>query len=147
MRTIANMLRAVQNQDPHNEALQAMGDTRGQYLEKQKAQLYEGWTSKDQRLKPYALHWYATKKNKMNSNPGFGNPDFYLTGAFYRSFRADLDNDGLVVYAMDEKTNWLESRDPDIWTLGKNAKGEYIIVLKPVFIDRIIITLNHGATM
>lgn len=145
MRTIANMLRAVEKQDLRDQSLQAMADTSDKYLQHQKDQLFAGFTSKEKKLKPYASHWYAVKKAAMNRLPGFGNPDFYLTGAFYRSFRADIDNEGLVVYAMDEKAPYLESQDPEIFTLGEPALAQYIHDVKPVFAQRIIKTLNNGA--
>ena len=145
MRTVANFLRAVQKQDQRNEALQAMADTRDQYLKHQKDQLFAGFDSQGKRLKHYAQPAYAKIKNEMNPLPGYGNPDFYLTGAFYRSFRADIDNEGLRVYATDEKAPDLEARDPNIFTLFEDALVAYIRDLKPFFIDRIIKTLNNVA--
>jgi hypothetical protein len=145
MRTIANLLRAVQRQDLRNESLQAMADTKDKYLQHQKDQLFAGFDSTGKRLKPYAQPWYATKKASMNPLPGYGNPDFYLTGAFYRSFRADIDNEGLVVYATDEKAPDLEARDPNIFTLFEDALGAYINDVKPAFKERITKTLNYAA--
>lgn len=148
MRTIANLLRAVRVQDQRNEALQAMADTRDNYLQYQKHQLFTGFDSKEQRLLPYASKTYAEKKAAMNPLPGFGNPDFYLTGEFYRSFRADIDNEGFRLYATDpdqDKVSFLERRDPNIWTLAPNAMKDYITDLKPVFVQRIIKTLNNAA--
>lgn len=121
-----------------------MADTAPEYVKNQKDQLFAGFNSRGQRLIPYAWPWYAQKKAQMNPAPGYGNPDLKLTGAFYNSIRADIDDEGFQVYATDEKAQMLEEKyGNEIYTLGEDAKKGYINEeLQPVFIDNIIQKIN-----
>lgn len=141
------MLRSVRSVELRDVMLDSMADTAPEYVKDQKDQLYAGFDSKGQRLKSYASELYAEKKNQMNSAPGFGNPDLKLTGAFYDSIRADIDNDGFQVSASDEKANMLEEKyGKAIYTLGTDAKSGYLTEeLAPVFIENVVKKLNESA--
>lgn len=144
MRTIANFLQAVNDQDLPFLAVNSMADTAPEYIKEQKDQLYSGFDSKGQRLLSYRSSIYAKKKNEMNSIPGLGNPDLKLTGAFYNSMRADIDNDGLMVYATDDKTSMLDKKyGNDIYTLGNDWKVAYIEILAPVFVANVVDSLRQ----
>lgn len=123
--------------------LQAMADTAPQFVALQKDQLFDGFNSSGHRLQAYKSPKYAQKKNNMNPAPGYGNPDLKLTGAFYNSIRADLDNTGLVVSASDEKAPSLEEKyGNDIYTLFTDAKVKYVAQLGPAFMSRMTASLN-----
>lgn len=143
MRTLVNLLKAVENLNVREIALDSMGQTSQQFLKHQKDQLYAGFDSKGKRLHRYASSIYAEMKQRMNSTPGYGNPDLKLTGDFYRSFRADLDNEGLRISAWDEKAPMLEDKyGNDIYTLGEDAIKGYVGDLQPVFTGDIVDALN-----
>lgn len=58
-------------------------------LEAQKEQLKSGRNADGKKITPkYASKSYGLAKNKMNSLPGLGTPDLFLTGELYR--RLDL---------------------------------------------------------
>lgn len=144
MRTIANLLKAVQSQDLNDIALQSMADTAPAFVAVQKDQLLEGFDSTDHRLQSYKSPKYATKKNSMNPLPGYGNPDLKLTGDFYSSIRADIDNDGLLISASDPKAPSLEKKYGNrIYTLSESFKPEYIVQLLPAFVARVTDSLKQ----
>ena len=100
------------------------------FTSEQKRQLYQGLNRFGTKLKPYALQFYAAKKNKMNSNPGYGNPDFFVTGAFYQGITVEREGESIKEFSTDEKNAYLSSRD--VWQgLGGSFKAEYLGVLRP----------------
>lgn len=121
-----------------------MADTAPEYVKDQKDQLYAGFNSLGRRLISYRSVKYATMKNSMNPVPGYGNPDLKLTGAFYDAIRADIDEEGFLVYSTDDKSNSLEDKyGNEIWTLGEDALKGYINEeLSPVFYENVTKQLN-----
>lgn len=83
-------------------------------------------------------------KYSLSSIAGHGNVDLRLTGAFYDSIRAHIDNEGLEVYALDEKAPELEKKYGNrIYTLSIPWKTKYVKFLKPVFIQNIADSLRQ----
>ena len=64
-------------------------------------QLKAGQTSKGSKFQKYRSRDYAEMKNQMNSEPGLGNPDLILTGAFVSSIQVDVGGDSLEITAND----------------------------------------------
>jgi hypothetical protein len=79
-----------------------------------RAQLMAGFASDGTRLLPYRSPQYAQLKNMMNPEPGFGNPDFYLTGAFQARIRAERFGEVVEIASYDEKAPHLEGRESDV---------------------------------
>lgn len=146
MRTIANMLEAVQNTNIVDVMISSLIDTKDNYLEIQKDQLFHGIDSTGQHLRPvYAWASYAKKKYTMNSLPGSGNPDLKLTGAFYAAAKADANKLGFTVYSTDEKAGMLEAKyGKTIWTLFDDWKDEYLFILSPIFLENLANAINSG---
>lgn len=144
MRTLANLLKALQSVDLKTSATDAMADTAPQYVALQKDQLINGITSKTTGIGKYRSNKYADMKFQISSLAGHGNVDLKLTGAFYNSIRADIDNEGLVVSASDEKAPMLEKKyGNDIYTLGGKRKQSYIELVRPIFINNIAESLKQ----
>jgi hypothetical protein len=85
-------------------------------------QMYrEGQTSTGAKLKRYKRERYARAKNRMNPLPGYGNPDFYVTGAFHRGITIQEQAGRIRITSTDRKTPFLLKRDPEVFGLtGEN---------------------------
>lgn len=95
------------------------------FTEWQKRQLYEGFNKRGERLVPYVSAQYAKKKNKINSNPGLGHPDLFLTGAFYEGIEVKLSGYQITVESRDEKGPDLKEKyDP--FGLGGQYKQGFV---------------------
>lgn len=110
IRTAGDMLDLVSNLSLSDIAEEALQNTTEQALALNKDQLLHGKQSDGQPIRDYVLHSYAMLKHDMNPLPGFGIPDYRLTGAYYNAFIATADSDGLHVYNTDPKAPYLEQR-------------------------------------
>lgn len=78
-------------------------------------QLYEkGEDSTGRKLKKYKRPRYARVKHEMNPKPGYGNPDFFLTGEFQKSIFADVRDRSIIMDAADPKVEFLVNRDGEV---------------------------------
>lgn len=117
-------------------------NTTDQVVELNQMQLTEGLNAKGDLLgatKPYRPYKmedgreYADFKNRINPVPGYGNPDLYLTGAFYEGMYGQVENDVLRIDSRDSKSNALQGKyGRDIFGLTEESKAHYVrVVLKP----------------
>jgi hypothetical protein len=107
-------------------------------LEQNKKQLFEGFNAKGKRLREYQNADYAFAKYASNPLPGLGNPDFFVTGAFYRGWAIMVRRTELINEFEDEKSDQLLKRDPGIAGLGGNYKTSFIQEdLRPEFMKQI----------
>lgn len=119
-------------------AAEAFTRVEDQYAEENKKQLFEGFDKHGDYLQEYKSPVYAEVKNRMNPLPGFGNPDFYVTGAFTNSRKITISGDQIITTFSDEKAPQLLARDPDINGLGGGFKAEFVSEnLRPSFISTI----------
>lgn len=82
--------------------------------------------SEGQPLRFYASNAYAFAKEKRNSAPGFGRPDLYDTGSFYRQFVVKVSPTFYTVNSTDSKTKKLTAKyGRDIFGLSKESKAQY----------------------
>lgn len=90
-------------------------------------QLYERSVDKNGApLRLYGSVGYSLDKNKMNSKPGFGRPDLYLTGAFYRGFKIKATRNILTITSSDSKTSALTKKyGRDIFGLDEQSKDKF----------------------
>lgn len=65
------------------------------------------------KLEPYDSIVYAMDKNKQNPLTGLFNPDFYLTGDFYKGFFVKVEKTSFEVDSNDSKSGFLKARDGD----------------------------------
>ena len=71
-------------------------------------QLYKDSSdSEGNQLQQYNSLTYALEKSQMNAGVGFGNPDLYYTGAFYRGWSILITNTGFLFDSSDSKTSKL----------------------------------------
>lgn len=83
-----------------------------------KEQLFNfGVDSDGVKLKRYVSNYYAKEKNYDNPRPGFGVPDLYVTGSFYRDFFTSVGPQKIDVSSKNEKTKGL------VANYGKNIFG------------------------
>lgn len=150
MRTIANLLRAVNRIDIEDVLIQSMGDTSKEYVSTVKEQLLEGIAGDGLKIGYYRSEEYANMKFALNSRAGHGNVDLRLHGPYQDSFRADIDNEGLRIYSTDEKAKDLENKYGKGYKLGVSRlyliavdrRGPYISVLNSATINRLERLLN-----
>lgn len=104
-------------------------------------QLKHGRGSDGEPIEPmYGSLFYALEKNRMNPLAGYGTPDLFLTGAFYRGFFVSITGKSFSLSSSDRKTgSLLEKYGPNIFGLTNDsisiyAKGEFFEELK-IFIE------------
>ena len=88
MATIKQLRDSYRKIKVQEQVQQALRVTQRSYIALLKAQLYAGFNVYGRKMgeEPYGayvLPAYAIEKERMNPLPGLGNPDLFLTGAFY----------------------------------------------------------------
>jgi len=100
-------------------------------------QLYQGLDKNGNHLKKYRNRQYAIKKAGMNSLPGFGNPDYFLTGDFYRGISVKIEGDVIRTILSDPKSFFLIDKNPDIIGLGGPFRQDLVNKIRPEIIKGI----------
>lgn len=95
-------------------AEEAAENTVADFVELNKDQLMHGFRSDGNTLQPYRSKEYADRKHAMNALPGYGIPDYKLTGAYQAAFVGEVINGGLQVISMDNKENKLAKREGSV---------------------------------
>lgn len=92
-------------------------------------QLYIGRKSTNAKITPkYAGAYYAKGKAAVNPTPGFGTPDLFVTGAFYKGFGVVVNSKEYTVNSNDEKASKLELQyGSEIYGLTKENKADFAI--------------------
>lgn len=88
--------------------------TTDEIAEYNRSQLRSGFDGKGRRLKAYRSKSYAARKNRANPVPGFGNPDYKVTGAYHEAIRAAVEGGLIKLYTTDPdtvKVDFLRKRD------------------------------------
>jgi hypothetical protein len=134
MGTIKGLLRRIEAANVDQALHNAFSESADAIEEKNRQQLFEGYDKNQERLKPYRRPRYARVKNAMNPLPGYGNPDFKVTGAFYRGIEVRVEGQEIITNLTDSKSDELLARDPDIIGVGGKYKKELIgDTLQPAF--------------
>jgi hypothetical protein len=134
MGTIKGLLRRVEAANIDQALHDAFAESAEAIEEKNRQQLFEGYDKNGERLRPYRSAKYARVKHEMNPLPGYGNPDFKVTGDFYRGIQVRVDGQVIVTELRDKKSDELLARDPDIAGVGGKYKKELIgETLQPAF--------------
>ena len=116
---------------------ESLNETKDEFKAINKQQLKSGKTRTGEEIKSttnpntgrknyYKSKKYALAKNQMNALPGLGNPDLYLTGAFYEGIDVEVGKDVFDIISKDEKGPELENKYSDIFGLGNNFKKKYL---------------------
>lgn len=110
----------------------AMEDTAGAATDQQRAQLAQGLMSDDNFLLDYSF------RSVFQYGKPPGPIRLYDTGDFYRSMLLDVRQDIFILESADPKSTMLQNRyGGDIFGFGTKAQAEYILTLKPVFVDHV----------
>ena len=129
MATPGEILEELEQLDIDALVRESVEEVSTEYIKKNLDQLYEGLNSEGQKILPrYRSNKYARVKNEMNSAPGLGTPDLFLTGAFYAGSKARLEGDDIVEESSVEYSKDLENRyDPNqIWGLDEENHDEFV---------------------
>lgn len=111
LRTAGDMLDLVRSLDLESVAIETMENTTEELIRLNKEQLLHGKTSDGDLLAPYRSEDYANYKHGLNPLPGFGTPDYRLTGAFFSGFVVTISGDVEDIHSTDPKTQKLEDRE------------------------------------
>jgi len=142
MSSILTVLKKYQNVRSNVDAIaeKSIEDTKEQLLDFNTEQLFKGLTSMEGNFQQYASPIYADLKASRNPLPGYGNPDLFLTGAFYRGFQAEVSGGLIKIYSTDAKAESLEKKygKDYIYGLSEGYRQEYINeVLRKAFFRNI----------
>lgn len=110
----------------------AMEDTASEAVEQQRGQLAQGLMSDDNYLPDYSF------RSVFQYNKPPGPIRLYDTGDFYRGMLLDVRQDIFILESADPKSTMLQNRyGGNIFGFGTKAQAEYILTLKPVFVQRV----------
>lgn len=131
--TIQGLLDKVKTVNLREEVPVIIKRTSAELILFNQLQLYtKGQDSLGSKLAPYKSIAYAHKKEAMNPQPGYGNPDGKLTGEFYQGFYVEADQKVFGVDSKDGKSDKLKKQYGDtIFGLDQENKKKYS--LGPVF--------------
>ena len=110
----------------------AMEKTGDEAVNQQRLQLAQGLQSNDQYLPDYSF------RSVFQYGKEPGPIKLYDTGAYYRGYKIDVREDIFILDSTDHKSEMLKKRyGPDIAGLGSEARSNYILTLRPVFINEV----------
>lgn len=142
MSTPADILDELEGLNLEEIVEYSLQEVSAEYVRKNLDQLYEGMGSDGQKIVPqYRRQKYARAKNEMNPTPGFGTPDLFLTGEFYRQTEAKIEGGDLVEESSVEYAKKLEEQygDDQIWGLDEENHDEFVNEdLQPLIIEKIM---------
>ena len=100
---------------------------KGEFFEDQlRKQLTAGFDKTGARLRPYKSRAYAAKKHSQNPLPGYGNPDYRLSGRTHRGLHAESTREFITVRSPTHYFKFLLKRDPGAFSLGGQYKKDFI---------------------
>jgi hypothetical protein len=122
IKTIRKKFEALNTDDVLAKAFESSVDG---FTAEQKKQLYAGLNKEGGRLRKYRNNKYARVKNEMNPAPGLGNPDLFVTGAFYEGVEVKLAGQAIDIQSIDEKGPDLKEKYHP-FGLGGDYRKEFI---------------------
>ena len=146
MTTIRGMLNKLEKLDVAGESIRIIQRTSYEAEALNKEQLYNYGVRRDgTKIKPeYKSAYYDREKNYMNRRPGYGTPDLFLTGSFFKGFTVSIDNYSLKIDSLDSKSEGLKARySADIFGLTLDNRRVYAIGIFYTELKKYI-TLNTG---
>ena len=112
----------------------AMEDTANEAVKQQRDQLSQGLRSDDTVTDDYSF------RSVFQYGKEPGPIKWYDTGAFYRGILFDVRNDIFILDSADPKTSMIlnsKKGGPNTFGFGTKAQENYIVTLRPVFIDHV----------
>jgi hypothetical protein len=140
MATILAMLKRFENLDTDQVCDETLDDSKEVIADINAEQLSKGISATGEPFRRYQNEQYADFKHKKNPLPGYGNPDYILTGAFVRKIVAAVSGSGFNITSTDAKTQDLINRDPanPPFQLSEKFKAEAMrTAVRPAFKNRI----------
>lgn len=134
MRTCQDMLDNLRKVDLPLSMAAAMEDTASEAVAQQKLQLAQGLRSDDSVTDDYSF------RSVFQYGKEPGPIKWYDTGAFYAGILFDVRNDIFILDSADPKTTMILNSakgGPNTFGFGTEAQAEYILTLKPVFVDHV----------
>lgn len=127
--TIKGMLEKVRTVNLRAEVPQIILETSQEIVQLNRDQLRQGIKSNGVTLLEYKSFEYAERKHAMNPAPGFGNPDLYLEGDFYRGFQvAKITSRSFDLLSTDSKSDSLEEKYGEkIFGLTQKSRTQYAL--------------------
>jgi len=127
MTTIADMYRRFKSINLRQQVPILIEQDADTVTDLNKEQLYERSVDKNGApLRLYGSVGYSLDKNRINPRPGFGRPDLYLTGAFYRGFNIRVTRNALTITSSDSKTSMLTKKyGQDIFGLDQQSRDKF----------------------
>lgn len=127
--TLPDMLAKFKRLNLRNEVKrQLQQDYSNEIISLNQRQLYaESIDSLGIPLRFYNSNSYAFEKEKQNPLPGFGRPDLYQTGDFYKAFVVRVKGNFYEITSTDGKTKSLtEKYGKDLFGLTEQSKKEFV---------------------
>jgi hypothetical protein len=140
MPTIRQITQAWQSADFDQVVRDSIVQTSYEITALNKTQLYNyGVGSDGVKLTPYKSPYYAKEKNNNNPRPGLGQPDLFVTGAFYNGIAVVVTDKTYITDSTDEKAPRLELLyGSKIYGLTDQNKSIYATeTLLPVLVENI----------
>lgn len=112
----------------------AMEETASEAVTQQKLQLAQGLRSDDSVTDDYSF------RSVFQYGKEPGPIKWHDTGAFYAGILFDVRNDIFILDSADPKTTMIlnsKKGGPDTFGFGTKAQAEYILTLKPVFVQQV----------
>lgn len=111
MGTIKDLKRGLAKIDLPRIIVSSIESTADEYIALNHTRLKKGLDKDGDEITPgYKILEYAIRKHDQNAAPGFGVPDLFLTGAFYRAFTIKVGFTSIFVTSMDEKAPKLSQK-------------------------------------
>lgn len=129
MSTIFNLIDRVNKIDIEAAIPELVQQKAYEIITLNQQQLYTGRKSTNAKITPkYAGVYYAKGKAAVNPMPGFGTPDLFVTGAFYKGFGVVVNSKEYTVNSNEEKASKLELQyGSEIYGLTKENKADFAI--------------------
>lgn len=144
MRTIENMLQAVENLDLQYEIENALYESGPIFLDQQREQIFSGRRNDDQLI--YNLNTGLPEySEEYEPIKGRSSPiDLYVTGAFYQGFIFDVRDKTIYLDSTDEKTEKLvDWYSENIFGLSPKSRQVFVPKLATIFNDNVTLKLNR----
>lgn len=121
------MFRKFQSLDLRGQVPKIIASSTDEIETLNKKQLYEKSVDRNgEPLRLYASLSYAIEKNRKNPMPGFGRPDLFNEGSFFRQFFTVVGANYYETSSRDSKTSGLVAKySSDIFGLTKENKAKY----------------------
>lgn len=124
--TIFEMLQNVRSINLTEEVPKIIEQTSYEITVLNQEQMYSGFDSNGNKIGAYRSKPYSEKKQIKNPKPGFGVPDLFVNGSFYKGMGVIVRKDTFEGNSVDVKTEKLiKDYGEDIFGLYDENKGKY----------------------